>query len=316
MNELYTTIKQFGKVKLNAPLAKFSTFKIGGPADFLITVSDRNKLVKLLDFLTGEGVSWFVLGGGANVLFPDDGFRGVVIKMALNTISVQENTIIAGAGVPLSELVTFSIQQGLAGFEWAAGIPGTLGGAIRGNAGAHYAFTGGEIKDSARSITVWRDDEVLDLPGGACAFAYRDSIFKHNADVILGGQFALQPGSKIESLTMVQKIIEERKGKHAVEPSAGSFFKNIPLDKWTGEAGALPERFLTYKKIAAGWLIEQCGLKGFAVGGAMVSKEHGNFIINFNNASQADVLKVVEEVRGRVYTKFGVELEAEVQIVT
>ncbi|HLD60989.1 MAG TPA: hypothetical protein VJA27_02560, partial [Patescibacteria group bacterium] len=171
------------------------------------------------------------------------------------------------------------------------------------------------LKDCLTSVTVWRDGEVVELSNADCAFGYRESIFKHNRDVILSMRIELKPGNKAESLVMTQKIIEERKGKHAKEPSAGSFFKNVFLTAWKRDPAELPERFRNYKKIAAGWLIEQTGIKGFRVGNAMVSKEHGNFIINLGGATQEDVLKIVEEVKGRVYNTFGVELEEEVQIM-
>ncbi len=316
------TLQKFGRVKVNAPLAKFTTFKIGGPAAFLVVVEERKKLIGLLNFLSAEGIDCLILGGGANVVLPDEGWGGVVIKVESRKSKVstqgglgESQTIEVEAGMDLSQLVQLSTQHNLAGLEWAAGIPGTVGGAIRGNAGARYAFTGGEIKDSIETAFVWRDGEVLELTPAECSFGYRDSIFKHNHDVILAGRFALKPGNRAENIAMTQKIIAERKGKQASAPSAGSFFKNVPLERWKKDQSLLPERFLNYKKIAAGWLIEQAGLKGFQVGNAMVSREHGNFIINRGDATQADVLGVVEEVKTRVYNKFGIELEEEVQII-
>ena len=315
MEDVYKQLKKYGSVKTNVPLARFSTFKIGGPADIMLTVTESNTLVKALSFLTGEGVDWFILGAGANVLFPDDGWRGVVIRMATEKLMVDGMILEAEAGMALSDLVVASIKHRLSGLEWAAGIPGTVGGAIRGNAGARYAYAGGEMKDSVKSVTVWRNGEVLELSNHDCFFGYRDSAFKHNHDVVLSAKFVLKPGATEESLAITQKIIAERKGKQSPSPSAGSFFKNIPLDRWKKDPALLPERFLGYKKIAAGWLIEQVGLKGFRVGDAMISEEHGNFIINAGAATQAEVIRVVEEAKQRVYTTFGVELEEEVNIV-
>ena len=315
MDEIYRQLKQYGKVKPNALLSKFSNFNIGGLADFLVEVRETEKLVALLNFLSAEGVDYLILGGGANVLFPDEGWRGVVIKVKCERSNVKGQTIEIEAGAELSELVRLSIQHTLAGLEWAAGIPGSVGGAIRGNAGAHYAFTGGEIKDILASVSVWRDGEVLELFPAECAFGYRDSIFKHTTDVVLSGRFNLKPGDAKTSLDMTQKIIAERKGKQSSQPSAGSFFKNVPLAEWKQDQTVLPPRFLSYKKIAAGWLIEQAGLKGFRVGGAMISEEHGNFIINAGKATQADVLAVVEKITTEVYNRFSIELEAEVQVI-
>lgn len=315
MNEIYKRLKEFGHVRINVPLAKYTTFNIGGPADFLLTVSANEQLVSALNFLTGEGINWFILGGGSNVLFPDERFEGVVIKIKNEKCSMKNTTIEADAGLELSKVVEASLQASLTGFEWAAGIPGSVGGAVRGNAGARYAFTGGEIKVCLTSVSVWRDGEVVELSNADCKFGYRDSIFKHNRDVILTMQIQLKLGNRAESLAMTQKIIEERKGKHAKEPSAGSFFKNVSLSAWKRDPAELPERFRNYQKIAAGWLIEQAGLKGYRFGNAMISQEHGNFIVNLGGATQDNVLKIVEEVKSRVYNTFGVELEEEVQIV-
>lgn len=315
MEHIYQALKQFGKVKTNVLLAKVTTFKVGGPADVLVTITDRQKLAEALTFLSGEGIDFLILGGGANVLMPDEGFRGVVIRVACEKMTRDGMVVEADAGVTLGELVLFSIKENLAGLEWAAGIPGSLGGAVRGNAGARYAFCGGEIKDNAQEVIVWRDGELITLANADCAFGYRDSAFKHNRDVILGARFVLQSGNAAEGLATTQKVLVERKGKHAAEPSAGSFFKNVPLAQWKQDEALLPERFLRYKKIAAGWLIEQCGLKGYTVGGAMVSHEHGNFIINHQGATQADVLAVVEQVKTKVYNQFNVTLEEEVQII-
>ncbi len=315
MDNVYKQLKLYGKVKPNVLLSKFSNFNIGGPADFLIEVTETEKAIALLNYLSGEGIEYLILGGGSNVLFPDDGIRGVVIRIKNEELRMKNNVIEVDAGVQLSELVRASIEHKLAGLEWAAGIPGAVGGAIRGNAGAHYVFTGGEIKDSITSVRMWRDGEALELTALECEFGYRDSIFKHKTDVVLSGKFALAPGDAKKSLEMTQKIIAERKGKQSSQPSAGSFFKNVPLTKWKQDQSRLPARFLSYKKIAAGWLVEQAGLKGFRVGGAMISEEHGNFIINAGGATQADVLAVVDEVKQRVYTTYEIELEEEVQII-
>ncbi|MSU75787.1 MAG: UDP-N-acetylmuramate dehydrogenase [Candidatus Magasanikbacteria bacterium] len=315
MEQLYKELKNFGKVRPNASLAKFSNFNIGGPADFLIETTKTDTLIGLLNFLSGEGIEYLVLGGGSNVLFPDEGFRGAVIKISNIKYQISNLTIDAEAGMDLSKLVELSIQNKFTGLEWAAGIPGSVGGAIRGNAGAHYAFTGGEMKDTLETVSVWRDGEVVELFRGECEFGYRDSVFKHNTDVVLSGRFQLVIGGAKKSLEMTQKIVAERQAKQDHHSSAGSFFKNIMLEKWPGDVAKLPERFLNYKKIAAGWVIEQVGLKGYRVGGAMVSPNHGNFIINLGGATQADVLGVVEKVTIEVYNRYGVELESEVQIV-
>lgn len=315
MDYIYKQLKNWGRVKINASLAKFNSFKIGGPADLLLVVDNQADLVSSLNFLAREGQDFFILGGGSNVLFPDDGLRGVVIKVQDKNLRVKNGLVETAAGVDLSVVVQASVKESLGGFEWAAGIPGSLGGAVRGNAGAHYAFTGGEIKDTLVSVSVWRDGEVLEIANKDCEFGYRDSIFKHNNDVILGATIQLTPGNQAASLLMTQQIIVERTGKQSREPSAGSFFKNVFLSEWPRDPKELPERFIKYNKIAAGWLIEQAGLKGYQVGRAMISREHANFIVNVGGATQGDVLAIVDEVKGRVYNTFGINLEPEVQIV-
>ncbi len=315
MQAFYTELKKFGHVRANAPLAKFTSFKIGGPAEFLVEVDDTAKLSELLRFVSGVGVDYFVLGGGSNILLPDEGLPGVTIKMNNEQLTINDTSIEVDAGAPLSKVVEAATANSLVGFEWAAGIPGTLGGAVRGNAGARYAFCGGEIKDSLVTALIWQGNDVAEFSNADCRFGYRDSVFKHSKDIVLSATFTFSPGDKRIILETTQKVIAERKGKHASEPSAGSFFKNVFLSEWKRDVGELPPRFLEYKKIAAGWLIEQAGLKGYRVGDALVSTNHANFIINAGKATQNEVLQVVEHVTSVVYNTFGISLEPEVQIV-
>ena len=308
-------LKEYGKVKVNTSTAKLTTFRIGGKADFLIEVDEIDRLVALLNFLVAEGVNYFFLGGGSNILFPDDGIRGVVIRFRGAKINVEECALEAESGASLAAVSNVAIKNSLTGLEWFAGIPGTIGGAVRGNAGARYEFTGGEIKDTLTKVEVWRDGEVLELANQECAFGYRESVFKRNNDIVLRAWFNLAKGDAQKSLATIQEILNLRRGKHPGAPSAGSFFKNLVIEKWKNDTKDLPEIYVKRGKIPAFWLIAQVDIKGFTIGGAKVSEEHGNFLINFNNATQADVLAVVEEVKSRVYNKFGVELEEEVNVI-
>lgn len=311
MNGLYKALKEFGDVKANAPLAKFTTFKIGGAADLFIEVTETKKLTALLAFLTGEGEEYFLLGGGSNVLLPDEGLRKVVIRIRTNAITVEGEKIIAEAGALYGSVVTKAVQSGLSGLEWAAGLPGTVGGAVRGNAGA----MGGDTAGILEKIMVWRDGEAVEVASSEAEFGYRESIFKNNGDVILQVTFRLIPGDTKKSLAAMQDIVRKRNGHYPPFPSGGSFFKNVPIDKWPGATDMLPEAFVEAGRVPAGWLSEQSGMKNYVEGGAMVSKEHGNFLINYKNATQADVLRVVEEVKTKVYNKFKVTLEEEVHII-
>ena len=305
-------LKEFGHVKPNAALAKLTTFHIGGQVQFLTQVTETEKMVQLLNFLTGEGVPYFILGGGSNIVWQDELFEGVVIKMQNATIKNQNDKIIADSGAPLAAVVTSFMQNSFAGMEWAAGVPGTVGGAVRGNAGAMDSDTSRTVE----KIMVWRDGEVIELKPEECGYGYRESVFKHNQDIILQAVYKTKPGDKKEILKQIQENIKGRNGKYPAKPSAGSFFKNVDFKDWKGDLSKLPEHFAKAQKVPAGWINEQNGLKGCQIGGAMISKEHGNFLINYTGeATQADVIALKEEAQKRAMENFGVELEPEVVIV-
>ena len=311
MSELYKELKKYGSVKANVPLSRFSTFKVGGQVEFLIEVKENDKLIGLLTFLNEQAIDFFVLGGGSNVLLPDSGLKGVVIKIATSEVKTEENIIEIQAGVPLAMIVALATKNGLSGLEWAMGIPGTIGGAVRGNAGA----MGESIADCIQKVFVWIDGEVKEFDKEDCDFGYRNSFFKQNKNaVVLKAVLALKLGEKGEILAKINRNLANR-SKFPKFPSAGSFFKNIRIEKWPGDVDILPEIFRTRGTVPAGWLIENCDLKGFRIGDAGVSKEHGNFLVNFGSATQNDMLAVVEEVQEKVYNKYGVSLEPEVQIV-
>lgn len=314
MEELYSKLKEFGDVKINESLAKHVTFKIGGPAKLFITINKTENLVQLLNYLESQGVEYFIVAGGSNLLMNDNGFDGLVIKISTNDLPklIPQGSgfeIEVDAGVMLGAVVNIAAKNSLAGMSWAIGIPGTFGGAIRGNAGA----MGKEIVSVLRWVDVWRNGEVVRLKPEECGFSYRNSNFKHNKDVILRGCVYLEPGDKQEIMEKMQTNLKQR--KHTPYPSAGSFFKNIKMHKWTGDTKELPELFLQRGTVPVGWVTETLGLRGLSVGGAKIAEEHGNYVINFDKATQADVLALVEEIKTRVYNKFGVELEPEVHIV-
>ncbi len=312
MEQIYKQLKQFGHIRLNESLSKHTTFKIGGPADFFIEVSEVTKLTKLLSFLSSEGIEYFIIGCGSNLLFSDERYEGAVIKVKSSKLKVQgSDTIVADTGVLLSQVVLEASKNSLAGLEWAAGVPGTVGGAVRGNAGAF----GKNTSDCLEKVEIWRDGEILELSHKECGFAYRESDFKYSKDVLLRAWFKLVQGEKKAIAKAMQEYLKLRTGRYPAYPNAGSFFKNVKLEKWSDKTSDLPEVFRKRGSIPAGWLVEQSGMKGFTIGGAKVSEEHGNFIVNFNQATQSEVLQVVEAVKEKVYNKFGVELEPEVEIV-
>ncbi len=310
MDALYQELKKYGTVKQGAPLAKFTTFKIGGPAQFLVTVGDTQSLTLLLKYLVGEGVEYSLLGGGSNLLWSDDPYDGVVIKLETRKIVVANGVLEVEAGAPLALVVATATQNALSGLEWAAGVPGTVGGAVRGNAGAMDSDTA----QTLLKVQIWRDGEVFELTPEECGFGYRDSLFKHDTSVVLKAWYKTMPGDKGAIQKKIAGYIQQRNGKYPPFPSAGSFFKNIPFAQWPGPLTDLPAQFAVKQQVPAGWINEQNGLKGYQLGGAMVSKEHGNFLINAQSATEQDVLLVVEEVQRRAYTRFGVVLTPEVHI--
>lgn len=311
MDQFYTQLKQFGKVKLNESLAKHTTFKVGGQASFFVIVEEREKTIGLLNFLSGEGIEYFILGGGSNLLLPDREFDGVVVQVKSKKLKVESDEIVVEAGAQLGELLALTLKNNLTGMEWAAGVPGTIGGAVRGNAGAF----GSDIGSNVSRVEVWRDGEAIVLTKKECNFAYRSSGLKDDGSVILRVWFKFPVGDRQEIMAKVQKNLQARQGKFPQFPSAGCFFKNVKLDKWPGKKDDLPPLFLERGTVPSGWLVEQAGCGGLVSGGAKVDAGHCNFVININNATQADILKLVETVKEKVYNKFGVELEQEVEVV-
>ncbi len=312
MIQIYKELKKYGQVKPNISLAKYTTFKIGGKAEFLIEIKETKALVELLNFLNQQGLNFFILGGGSNILFSDEDFYGVVIKINNSGIEKNGDLVEVQSGTTLGALVNFATKNSLSGLEWAVGIPGTVGGAIRGNAGA----MGESMSDCIQKVFIWENGEEKILDKEECGFKYRDSIFKKTPGVVILKAIISLKVDNLQNIS--QKIAKNLQGRQKFSklPSAGSFFKNIKLDKWPGDVDILPEMFRERGTVPAGWLIENCGLKGFQIGDAGVSKEHGNFLVNFGNATSGQVLQVVEEIQKKVYDKYGVGLEPEVQIMT
>ncbi len=310
---MYQQLKEFGTVKLNEPLAKHTTFKIGGPADFFVTVSTTTDLVALLQFLDAEGMPYFMLGGGSNMLVREEGFRGVVVHTKTERIDINDFHVIADAGVVTVHLAQETVKAGLSGFEWGVGVPGTVGGAVRGNAGA----MGGEMKDVISSVEVYRDSEVVTFSYDDCEFDYRHSIFKNQPGVVLRAHLQLK---KTEDIGGKKKMIDFLQYRNKTQPqgfaSTGCIFKNV--DFVPGKEQFIfdvPEEFVKKGKISAGWLVETAGMKGVQVGQAQVSPVHGNFVVNLGGATAQDVLTLIEQIKQKVYDTSGVELHEEIQIV-
>lgn len=307
------------KIQENISLAQYTTFKIGGLAKFFVNVKDEKELLEAVEYAQENKLKVFILGGGSNVLVSDQGFDGLVIKLENKEIKIEGTILECGAGVVLFDAVKAVIEKDLSGFEWAAGIPGSFGGAVRGNAGAFE----GTMSDNVESVKVLLPEEngmvLKELSKNECDFRYRSSFFKKNIGVIVvSAKMKFSKGDKGESLVAVKDILQKRIFKQPYDmPSAGSFFQNPKVEnqelmsKFEKDIGAKSLR----GEVAAGWLIDQLDLRGKKIGGAMVSEKHCNFIVNAGGAKAEDIIILVSYIKQKVRTKFGVQLVEEVQYV-
>ncbi len=296
--KLFETARMCGcDILMNEPLSGHTTFKLGGNCTALIEVDSAQSLRRLLDAARTDGVRTYVLGKGSNVLFADEGFDGVVLHIAGAMSEVRmlgETTVYAQAGCSLMKLCRFALENSLTGLEFAYGIPGTVGGAVYMNAGAY----GGEIKDIIKGCTVVNTaGEVEKLTTGQLGMSYRYSSIQDSGAVVCDAVFELQKGDRAQIEQKMNELMGRRKDKQPLEfPNAGSTFKR-------------PEGFY------AGKLIDDCGLRGFTVGGAQVSQKHCGFVVNIGSATSADVISLIEQVQKIVLEKTGQHLECEVRIV-
>ena len=278
------------------PMSRHTTFRIGGPADVFVTPKDEKQTAEVLAAVRRSGLPFFILGNGSNLLVSDSGFRGVVIRIYRNMsdIVVNGEEITAGAGALLSAIAAAARNADLTGFEFASGIPGTLGGAVVMNAGAY----GGEMKDvlvSAKVLTPQGEIKTLALP--ELKLGYRTSIIKEADLVVLSAVMRFEKGDPAAIRDKMQDLQQRRVSKQPLEfPSAGSTFKR-------------PEGYF------AGKLIEDAGLRGFSVGGAKVSDKHCGFVINADHATAYDVIQLIRQVSDRVFEMSGVRLEPEVRFL-
>ena len=286
------------KAERDVPMSKYTTFRIGGNASVMLTPLNDEQLVSIIKECKKENIKPFILGNGSNMLISDDGLKTVVINMCRPEPSIElvnGDTIICDAGITMSKVCNFALDNGLTGLEFAFGIPGSAGGAAYMNAGAY----GGEMKDvliECRHID--SDGNLGSLKGEELGLSYRTSAYEHNGYIITTLVMKLKKGDKAEIKAKMQELLQRRKDKQPLEyPSAGSTFKR-PVGYF------------------AGGLIEECGLKGCSVGGAQVSEKHAGFIINKGGATAQDVLDLIKYVQDRVYEERGIHLEPEVRLIT
>ncbi|MFZ5815504.1 MAG: UDP-N-acetylmuramate dehydrogenase [Bacillota bacterium] len=293
--ELRSIIRDPGRIRRDEPMKRHTTFRIGGPADFLVEVADRSELSGVLALAKREGLPVYILGNGSNLLVSDEGVRGVVLVLGgeFNRYTLQGTTVRAGGGYNLPKLATQVMKAGLGGIEFACAIPGTVGAGLVINAGAH----GGDLSQVVTEATVvWPDGRTERLTPEQIGFGYRSSKLQGTSAVVVEVVMELQPRPDEEMQRAVRHHLERRRATQPLHlPNAGSIFMNPPGDY-------------------AGRLIEQAGLKGEREGDAEVSTKHANFIVNLGRASARDVLILMDRVRRTVQERFGVRLEAEVKI--
>ena len=314
-----TLLETFGdRVKQQEPLKNHTTYRIGGPADFYFLASSPEEAARAIGAARADGLPVFVLGGGSNILVSDAGFRGLVVSYSGRKVSIEGDRIIADAGAILFALVKDSIDAGLAGLEWASGIPGTLGGAVRGNAGAY----GGEIKDAIDSVQAISllTGELASFDRASCGFGYRESIFKRTPWLITRAVFVLAPGDKTALHAKMRETIDKRRNKQPLEfGNAGSVFKSFVIDD-AGKIPAairavVPPEYISYGRIPAAWLIEHLGLKGKTIGEAQISEKHANYFVNTGHARASDVRELIDYAKMKVKEELGVVLEEEIEYV-
>jgi UDP-N-acetylmuramate dehydrogenase len=299
MNSLLTEMKDLniGKIKVNEPLANHTTMKIGGPVDILIEPSSIESLEKLMKIIITKQIPWRAIGRGSNLLVSDLGIEGVVIKLSsgIDHLTINDQEITVGGGHSLVSLSTIISKKGLSGLEFASGIPGSVGGAVYMNAGAH----GSDISKILKKAKVlFKDGTIGWLSNEEMEFSYRTSCLqKSRPGIVLEAVFQLTEGDRTQIVAEMQKNKDYRKNTQPYNfPCAGSIFRN-PLPHYAGK------------------LIETAGLKGYQIGGAKISEMHGNFIVNAGNAKAQDVLDLIQYVKKTIFDLYQIEMETEVEII-
>ncbi len=310
-------------VKEQEFLASHTTYRIGGPADYFFAATTADDAVKALSAAKELNIPHFILGGGSNVLAADEGFRGLVIKMLNRGIKINGNTVDVESGTPTALVALQSTEAGLTGFEWGIGLPGTFGGAVRGNAGMHGDETGEFIK----TVRCIRNGEIEEITKEQCEFSYRQSIFKTNpSSIVLSAVLELHlaehPNAGKQKL---QEILAAKKDSQPVEyPTAGCIFKNWRpqspddlggLRRWLDLDLDDKVPVASNGTVPAGWIIDRAQMKGIKVGGVKISEKHANFFINDGDAKASDVIGLIAVVKTRIrnMTQSTVQLQEEIE---
>ena len=289
---------KYANILKDEPMSKHTSLKTGGPADIFIKIDNEIELKEILEYAKQNNINLNIIGNGTNLLVTDKGIRGITLQPNLKEINIEEKEnkilITAGCGVPIIKLSKIAKEHNATGLEFAVGIPGTVGGAIKMNAGAY----GSEIREIVKETTfIDFNGDIKTISNSEHKFVYRNSIFSHKDYVIIEAELKLQKGNKEEILAKMQEYANFRKEKQPLEfSSAGSTFKR-------------GEDFITAR------LIDECGLKGYQIGDAQISEKHAGFIINKGNATAEDVIKLIEYTKEQIYNKFGKRIETEIEIL-
>ena len=298
MGNLVETLRNedVGKVVEHEPLSKHTTIKVGGPADIYVEPKGIDQLMKVMDIIAEEKADWFIIGRGSNLLVRDGGVSGVVINLAkgIDHLDIDGELIRAGGGYPLVKLATVISKKGLSGLEFAGGIPGSVGGAVFMNAGAHGS-------DMSRIVTrarvLFPDGTLTWLSNVEMHFSYRSSVLQKKRGIVIEVEMKMSKGDKEQIIALMKKYKEYRRQTQPwSDPCCGSVFRN-----------PLPDH--------AGALIEKAGLKGKQIGGAQISKMHGNFIVNKGGATAKDILDLIALVKSEMKRLYGIDLKTEVEII-
>ena len=298
----------------HAPLARYTRFAIGGPADRLIDTNDESVFIEALRFVAQTKTPHLVIGGGTNLVVSDEGFRGVVLRYTGSSIERHGIHLRAQAGAVLQAVVDASIAAGLEGIATMTGIPGYLGGAIYGNAGAY----GDSIENVVESVRVFAEGQVVPMTREQCQFAYRESIFKKQKEwVILSADLRFTAGDTKLLADSAHRIRQMRDAKYPPDMKcAGSIFKNIVVANLPAATAAqVPSELVRGGKVPSAWFLEQAGVKGMRLGDIQVAEYHANLIYNDGHGTASDLVTLIAQVKERVHLRFGFELDEEVQYV-
>lgn len=307
----------------NEPLRKHTNFRIGGPARYFFEATSSDAMIAAVTIASELKMPFFILGGGSNVLVSDEGFLGLVIKSANRGIKIEDTRVVAEAGALSAFVARKSAEIGLTGLEWMISLPGTIGGAVRGNAGCF----GGETREHLTEVSVLQfDDEVWSrntFRNDDCKFGYRDSIFKHlnHQPIILDATFSLSIDDAALCMQRTNETLSKRRQAQPLESaSAGCMFKNFTFtdEKEVQRLESdtkVPEEFMRAKKIPAGWIVEHLDFKGVTIGDISVSEKHANFLQNKGSGTASDVVQLVSLIKMKARDRFGIQLHEEVQYV-